>query len=67
MIATKCRVKAGKMSDTPDPDPETRCGLRLGRRETSPFPAGPLPSLPQEAETNRGSRGQARLFPEHPE
>jgi len=38
MIAADCRVKTGKMSVlvNPDPDPETRCGLRLGRR------AGPI-------------------------
>jgi hypothetical protein len=32
MIAADCRVKAGKMSVWVNPDPETRCGLRLGRR-----------------------------------
>ena len=29
MIATQCRGKAGKMSDSVNPDPGTRCGLRL--------------------------------------
>ena len=36
MIAADCRVKTGKMSVLVNPDPETRWGLRLGRR------AGPI-------------------------
>jgi len=49
MIATQGRVKAGKMSVSVNPVPQTRCGLRLGRRAGAlvirrPGPAAGPPS-----------------------